>query len=824
MEEATRKNLAIGQIIIKKMKRYFCCILLSSIVLQVFGQIELCERLYVQTDKQLYLAGEQIRMKVLTTDTKQIPLVFSKIAYVELVDDSIARIQLMVELTNAAGEGQMQIPADMPTGYYRLIAYTQHMRNEGTEVFFEKNIAVVNTYQSGYQPEEQETATETRFSSELENSSGSVSLQPDKAIYTTRDRGELTVSGLPENIHTLSVSIAGKEWMPVAETNASLFRKNLTKKPDGNAIAAQQREAFLSEYEGHIVTGKIIDNQTGTEAPDNIFLVPALSFPGDGIRFFPGQKTETGDVRFFTSGISGMKEIATVIYHVDDKYRIDIESPFVTHFAPESIPTLRIDSAYYSQLLERSVALQVLHYFSDDPSANRNISEPHFKMKPSISYPLDEYTRFTTMREVFTEFILGARFRRTDGKWGLSTFVKRGDSYIYGTAPLVLLDGVPISVHDNVFNYDPLTVETINIYYGPCNIGGCLFDGIVELITYRRFHQDLNLDKSSQVISYNGPQLYNPLVTPDYSDEKNRQSRMPDSRHTLLWNPDVSAEGKTSIRLPFDTSDLTGDFQATVEGITEDGKFIFETSFFKVAGHAALIDKDGIREKDTLPRGYVADFKIAERNQNAIDPANVKWAAPQISRFRWSFAPGYAYRLGKDVESSGYAQFDRLYKKIRNCFSWETEIQYYFNHGHGIALNINGVHSSASAHNVYVPEYGQASQCKLKQQIIFIGPAWATRYETDKFLFSGCISLGSLFYAETLMPDNFSAKMTAVSFGMNYGIGGEYKLSPDLALGLKIGYTIGTTSNFKIGGQTIKTEDPLSLSSFFIAAYFSFRK
>ena len=236
------------------------------------------------------------------------------------------------------------------------------------------------------------------------------------------------------------------------------------------------------------------------------------------------------------------------------------------------------------------------------------------------------------------------------------------------------------------------------------------------------------------------------------------------------------------------------------------------------------IIKRGIREKNTLPRRYVSDFRIAEKNQNAVNPANVMWSTPQISRFRWSFAPGYAYRLGKDVQSSGYAQFDRLYNRLRNCFSWETEIQYYFNSGHGITLNISGVHSSVSANNLYVPEYGQARQCNLKQQIIFVGPAWAIRYEEEKFLFSGSVSLGPLFYAETLIPDNYSAKMTAVSFGMNYGIGGEYKLSPDWAMGLKIGYTLGTASNFKIGGQTVKSDEPVSLSSFVIAAYFSFRK
>jgi len=148
--------------------------------------------------------------------------------------------------------------------------------------------------------------------------------------------------------------------------------------------------------------------------------------------------------------------------------------------------------------------------------------------------------------------------------------------------PLVLLDGVPIADHDAIYNYDPLAVERINIYYGPCVLGGYLFDGIVELTTYRRLHADLKLNRSSQILTYEGPQLPYKLDTPDYSDEKNRQSRMPDGRHTLLWNTDVRTDGKPSIRVPFDTSDLTGEFQATVEGITKDGEIFFASSFFKV--------------------------------------------------------------------------------------------------------------------------------------------------------------------------------------------------------------------------------------------------
>ena len=615
------------------MKKFFCCILLSSIALFITRGNELSpdlpvdllrERIYVQTDKHLYLAGEPILMKFLTTGQNQIPLVFSKVAYAELVTDDIAQIQIKVELAGGTGAGRMQLPADIPTGYYRLIAYTQYMRNEGADVFFEKPIAVLNTFQSGYNLTEMEkTTSDDRSSSDriASPSAGegtyAATLQTDKAKYPVRTNGELILNGLPENMFTLSVSIAGKEMIPVAASDLSLFRKNQTKQP------AEFTGNFLPEYEGHIITGKIVDNQperaednpTGktnlseSDNPDveqlsdernstneslthpesvpneNIpkLIRSAISFPTvEGIRFFEGQGSETGDVRFFTSGTGGTKEIATVVYQKGDKYRIDIQSPFVTRYVPKTMPELQIDSAYYGQLLARSVALQVFHYFSDDSSEKQSVSDPIVIIQPSLSYPLDEYSRFTTMREVFIEFIQGARFRRNAGKQELSVMVKRGNYFVYETPPLVLLDGVPITDHDAIYNYDPLLVERINIYYGPIIMGNFLFSGIVELMTYRRLHADLNLNKSTQIISYEGQQLPQRWDTPGYLKDENRQSRIPDSRHTLLWNPDVKTDGKTSIRLSFDTSDLTGEFQATVEGITNDGQIIFATSVFKV--------------------------------------------------------------------------------------------------------------------------------------------------------------------------------------------------------------------------------------------------
>ena len=580
-------------------------LLLSVLWIPLFGRTgvpELRERVYVQTDKQLYLAGEQIRMKMLTLDMEQIPLVFSKVAYAELVDDSIARVQIKVALSDGKGEGRMLLPVDIPTGNYRLIAYTQYMRNEGAEVFFEKIIGVINTFQSGYDPKATSpTRADLQYAQPSTDNAQASPAQLAKAdlqfnfqlstlkpFYSTREHGELLLSGLPETLYSLSVSITGKE-MIASEPSIQIATDPSMQIATAHPIQKNPQASptlftgkYLPEYEGHIITGTIINNQTGKAEQDNDFMISALSFPGKGINFFTGKKSVTGDVRFFTSGNNETKEIATIVYNEGEKYRIDIQSPFVTNFVSKEMTVLHIDSACYEQLLERSVALQASHYFFSDSLENQNKSEPFSQMKPTNSYPLDEYTRFTTMREVFIEFIANARFRRREGNRELSVVIRNGDNSYYGTNPLVFLDGAPISNHELIYNYDPLLVEYINIYNYLCILGGNTFEGIVELQTYRGLMQDVVFDKSTQIIPYESPQMVEKFVAPDYSNVQNRKSRIPDTRHTLLWNPYILTAGQSTLHLPFDTSDLTGEFQATVEGITQNGDFFSATTVFKV--------------------------------------------------------------------------------------------------------------------------------------------------------------------------------------------------------------------------------------------------
>lgn len=63
-----------------------------------------------------------------------------------------AVVQARLVLEKGVGNGCLQLPSTLPTGNYRLVAYTRYMRNEGEEVFFEKPLTVVNTFVTNEDP------------------------------------------------------------------------------------------------------------------------------------------------------------------------------------------------------------------------------------------------------------------------------------------------------------------------------------------------------------------------------------------------------------------------------------------------------------------------------------------------------------------------------------------------------------------------------------------------------------------------------------------------------------------------------------------------
>jgi len=538
------------------------------------------ERIYLQTDKQLYLAGELAYLKVFTTTHEKKPLSFSKIVYVELLDEANSHVRIKIGLTHGVGEGWMELPLDLPTGYYRVVACTRFMRNEGESVFFEKNIGVVNTFRTNQIRKEQpENSQQTIENQDYQT----CSLQTDKTLYTTREKGILKLNGLPEDIHTFSVSIAGKSPVPVDGTNdIRQWEKQIP------AVSDTFSGKYFPEYEGHIITGKIVPVKILSPSTLDDLLVPILSFTGEKIYLFEGQKDKLNNVLFYTTNTAGVKEMSTTAYNSGKNiFRIDLQSPFIEQHSQKQLPALKIDSTHFSDLAERTIALQVLYSYTKDSIMRDRPDDFRFNMKPANTYILDEWTRFALMSELVIECISELRFRRNNQqKWELWLAKRTGTGDIVNdfdlARPLVILDGIPIMDHDLMYNYNPLLVERINIYTDEFIYGGMKFGGIAEFLTCTRNYPNLPTNPSTQIVSYAGTQAPRRPYMPDYSTEKNRQSRLPDFRHTLLWEPMLQTNGKSILEVPFYTSDFSGDFLVTVEGVTKKGEIIYATASFEV--------------------------------------------------------------------------------------------------------------------------------------------------------------------------------------------------------------------------------------------------
>jgi len=59
-----------------------------------------------------------------------------------------------------------------------------------------------------------------------------------------------------------------------------------------------------------------------------------------------------------------------------------------------------------------------------------------------------------------------------------------------------------------------------------------------------------------------------------YETEQSRRSDVPDFRTTLYWDPAVRLDSDGQAQVEFFSSDATVDYEAIVEGVTDDGEII----------------------------------------------------------------------------------------------------------------------------------------------------------------------------------------------------------------------------------------------------------
>jgi len=119
------------------------------------------EHIFVHTDKDTYLAGEILWMKLYLVDgSTRRPGTLSRSAFVEILSDEQKPVlQARIALDSGTGNGSFQLPFSLHSGNYLLRAYTNWMKNSPANTWFERHLAILNTLRNNPTPSTPATAT-----------------------------------------------------------------------------------------------------------------------------------------------------------------------------------------------------------------------------------------------------------------------------------------------------------------------------------------------------------------------------------------------------------------------------------------------------------------------------------------------------------------------------------------------------------------------------------------------------------------------------------------------------------------------------------------
>jgi hypothetical protein len=121
-----------------------------SVILQypsAYDSVKVIEKLYLHVDRDSYYAGDDIWFKAYLIDAFDRLLTdYSSNLHVALISPFSKIIaNRIIRLEGGLGNGDFKLPDDIKSGKYKLRAYTNYMRNFSDQLFFSKEIVVINS-------------------------------------------------------------------------------------------------------------------------------------------------------------------------------------------------------------------------------------------------------------------------------------------------------------------------------------------------------------------------------------------------------------------------------------------------------------------------------------------------------------------------------------------------------------------------------------------------------------------------------------------------------------------------------------------------------
>ncbi len=514
------------------------------------------DRFFVITDRPAYIAGDIVGCSVFCAGEDGHPDSFSSVCYLELIGGDGTAVETKISLLDGRGAGSFRIPQGTPTGNYSLIAYSSRSEHSPEA---SRRIAVFNTTSTSRAANGVVVSDESDYKPNYipeGSSSGGLRLNLEGDL-SPLGKAVLTLDGLDDDTD-LAISVFHDDGLDAGDgkTLAGFSAEGGKAVPTGNS----------GEYEGETIKVSV-EGLTAEEASRGDKMV-ILSTPGSPSEVYIGRITSDGHVDFITNNIYGDRELVCEVTSMQGKAcHISISSPF-RHPSPDVLPPLELNPAQREALVARKAALISGNVMLADTLARFLPKREGLLLEavPSVHYHLDDYSRFPTVKEMCVEFISELRFMENNGNTRLRMFVSDagGTRKYAGDNVLVMMDGVVLTDHGMLNDFDAMLLEDVYIYPQTVIIGGVPFNGVVNFVSKNNYVTRLHFPPNVRVMDFKGASY------PVYY-AGGRPAGDKDLRQVLYWHPAFEAKAGRRNEINLEIPGYKGRFKAVAEGWKRGG-------------------------------------------------------------------------------------------------------------------------------------------------------------------------------------------------------------------------------------------------------------
>ena len=535
-----------------------------------------CEITYLQTDREVYIAGETVMFKLYNLDavTKK-RSALSKVGYIIVrAVNSPPSLKARVQIEAGMANGSIVLPDTLTSGMYQIVAYTSAMKNYGEGVFFRKEITIVNRFDKAL--EFKTTESNSKDSNLLKLPNSGTWMTTDKLTYGRRDKVKVN---LRKGNCKGNVSVSVFEKSPLSASKSTIVEALSST----NAVQVKNpQNIYTPESKRKLLRGTVLDANAQQTIKNAIVLlsctdtIPNLQY---------AVTNSNGLFELLLSDYYNARELFLTIMNVTENqnWQIKIEDEF--NQSEKWNPLLVSDNENYKEFIVKS---QNIVYINKSYQLNDKIDRQLFASKPICPQlyhcPVEtvfpsNFVSLPNFPELAVEILPQVRIIKEDGKFVARVFIAALKGYAKNS-PAVFLDGVFVDDISKIIELGSEQIKRIDVVTAERAFGDLVFSGIISIISTTNEMTNSKPASYSLRLKNDEINIGGKLIT--ISENTIQNMTIPLVKQLLYWNPNLELNGTDDSVFEFYTPDNTGNFIIRVEGLSDNGIPISAESIIQV--------------------------------------------------------------------------------------------------------------------------------------------------------------------------------------------------------------------------------------------------